>query len=61
MGVNNTQQNIKNNPTITGEQDKSILQGIPELNSIPVLFEPKIDNDDTSNEENDIEIIQQYS
>ena len=52
---------INNNPTTTDKQDESILQHIPEQNSIPILFKPKIENENTSNEENDNKIIQQYS
>ena len=58
---NNTQQYIINNPTKSDKQDDSILQHIPEQNSIPVLFKPKIDDDETSNEQNDNKISQQYS
>ena len=59
--LNNTQQHINNNPTKTGKQDESILQHMHEQNSIPVLFKTKIDNDDTSNDESGIKIVQQYS
>ena len=43
---------FNNNPTKSYKQDESILQHIPEQNNIPVLFKPKIDNDDTSDKEN---------
>ena len=47
--------------TKSNKKDESILQHIPEQNSIPVLFKQKIENNDTSNEENDNRISQQYS
>ena len=50
--LNQTQEYIKHNPTKSNKQDESILQHIPEQDSKPVLFKPKIDSDDKSNEEN---------
>ena len=58
--LNNAQQYIKNNSTKSDKQDESIFQHIPEQNSIPVLFKPKIESDDTSIEENGKMISQQY-
>ena len=57
--LNNTQQYINNNQTtsdklnIFDKTNDAILQCIPEQNSIPIIFRPKIDNDNTSNIYND--------
>ena len=51
--LNITQQFFNNNPTKFNKQDESILQHIPEQNSISILFKPKIGSDNTSDEEND--------
>ena len=51
--LNITQEYINNNPTKSDKQYESILQYISEQNSIPVLFKPKFESDNTSDEEND--------
>ena len=51
--LNITQEYINNNPTKSDKQDESILQHIPEQDSIPVLFKPKIEREDISDKEND--------
>ena len=46
--INITEQYIKNNPKKSDQKYESILHHLHEQKSIPVLFRPKIENDDTS-------------
>ena len=47
---NNTQQFINKDPIKSDKEHESILEHIPEQNSIPILFKPKIENNGISNE-----------
>ena len=50
--LNITDQYIKNNPQKSEQNDESILHRLHEQESIPVIFRPKIEDEDTTIEEN---------